>query len=285
MSYYGDDDADVDSPMFTRKAWVGIVVPLCVVAGIVLIALIFFYHRWHVRRNRTGILLDQQGRLALERDMQQRYSRGSGGGSRRVPSEYSNQFFIGPDGKTIYNRRRDPYVHLAVEGNDEEYNLAVQLNYNNHEPAPPVPRRYWLGPRIANRWAWAYTTSLVPAPGNSHAEGLDFYPPPPYEPRRNLSRSNSGDSIEMPGSDGREAEDGATAQEGVTVPAPAHVRHSSGSGSGSGLGSNPRPADPSPRYCPPVFSSLEETYEASLAAGSSLAPPSSTPSTAAASPP
>ncbi|KAL1903246.1 hypothetical protein Sste5346_000531 [Sporothrix stenoceras] len=294
MSYYGDDDADLESPMFSRKTWVGIVVPLCVVAGIVLIALIFFYRRRHVRQRRNGVSLNQQGRLALERDIEENYRLENSGGSRRGPADDSDQFQTGPNGESIYIGR---YYRR---------NGIIMVNDRGIIAAPRRPaganggRR---GPRTANRWAWARTTDLTPTSRN-RVEGLNELgeAPPPYEPPKKLSRPSSGDNTEM--AEHNEHEEGASVQEGVTVPAPAHIRHSSGSGSlapertrsidgdtiaatmstARTAATGDTAAEAAPRSRPESSGSLEGTV-ASLAAGSSLASSSSMPSTVATSPP
>ncbi|KIH88093.1 hypothetical protein SPBR_07653 [Sporothrix brasiliensis 5110] len=223
MSYYGDDDGDVQSPLFSQKTWIGVAVPLCVVAGIIFSSVFFLARRQRARRRRNGLSLNQQGRLALERDI------------------LEEGYGTGPHGTNETSERRDIRASQTGPGsNTQSIYLGRYFRTNNSTAAngrgiSAAPRRPGDGrrrPRTANRWAWAHTTGLANTTRDAHRmEGLNELgeAPPPYEAPKKATMTGSGE-------DGQHDERASVA-EGVSVPAPAHVRPRSGSGSGTGTGS------------------------------------------------
>lgn len=229
MSYYGDgdDDADLESPVFSRKTWVGIVVPLCVVAGIVLIALIFFYRRRRQRQRRNGVSLNQQGRLALERDI---LEDGYGGVySETSRSGVAQTSRAGPNNQSVYLGR-------YFRGSN---GVGIALGDRGMDASPRRASGGRGQPRTANRWAWAHTTDLTTTSREMHRmEGLNELgeAPPPYEAPKKLPKRRSSDDDAHHTEhehEHEEREDRASVEEGVTVPTHAHIRQSSGSASGS----------------------------------------------------
>ncbi|CAK7214054.1 hypothetical protein SBRCBS47491_002013 [Sporothrix bragantina] len=201
MSSYGDDpDDSLDNPLFTHKTWVGIVVPLCVVAGIVLAAALFFYRRRRVRQRRNGVSLNRQGRLALERDILQEE-----GGAGQSTVDHS-----------IYLGRYQP-GRISSSGGAGTRSGRRQ-------------------PRTANRWAWANTIDLASTTRTQHRmEGLNElgeapppYEPPPKLPKRHASTLGSSDEAVHP--DDEQQEEAGEGTDGVTAPARAYLRRGSGPG-------------------------------------------------------
>ncbi|CAK7207693.1 hypothetical protein SEUCBS139899_010504 [Sporothrix eucalyptigena] len=213
MSYFGDDGNDtVDNPLFTHKTWVGIVVPFCVVAGILLAAAVFFYRRRRLRQRRNGVSLNRQGRLALERDILQEEGGYGDDRPRQFPIDQHQGIYLGRYFRSSNSHAAD----LVVNGR--------------------APRRSSSGvtgtggrrqPRTANRWAWANTTDLsATTRGQDRMEGLNELgeAPPPYEPPPKKHNSTSGSNDEAVHLDDDHGEDG------VSSPERAYLRRASGSG-------------------------------------------------------
>ncbi|CAK7213280.1 hypothetical protein SCUCBS95973_001747 [Sporothrix curviconia] len=215
MSSYGDDSGNdsVDNPLFTHKTWVGIAVPLAIVAGIVVAAAVCFNRRRRIRQRRNGLSLNRQGRLALERDILQ--EEGAAGQSGVDHGIYLGRYHPGRGGGSSG-------VVPGTRGRQQ--------------------------PRTANRWAWANTTDLAATTRTSHRiEGLNElgeapppYEPPPKPPKKHNSTSGSSDeAVHLDDNDNDDDEQEQQQQHyergdaSITQPARAHLypRRESGSGS------------------------------------------------------
>ncbi|KJR81056.1 uncharacterized protein SPSK_05468 [Sporothrix schenckii 1099-18] len=245
MSYYGDDDGDVQSPLFSQKTWIGVAVPLCVVAGIIFASVFFLARRQRARRRRNGLSLNQQGRLALERDiLEEGYGTGPHGANETSERRDIRASQTGPESNT-------PNIYL---GRYFRTNNSAAANSRGISAAPRRPGDGRRGPRTANRWAWAHTTDLANTTRDAHRmEGLNELgeAPPPYEAPKKATMTGSGE-------DGQHDERASVA-EGVSVPAPAHVRPRSGSSPGTGSGTSTSAIAPNRSFEEGTMAAAEET--------------------------
>ncbi len=189
-----------DSSNMADQPWVPVLIPLVVIIGVsVLASTLAIVHRRH-SRSQAMYLRQQHGRQALERDLEERITRG----------------YRGPGTATAAEVADDSWVHLtSMTG-----------------PAHGRSSRA----RTANRWAWANNLALGRREEGLNELGEA---PPPYEQRSGSVHKIEATSVEMshlrPTMDGRavagSAERAARAAAGVlpsTPPAYTEGRSASG---------------------------------------------------------
>ncbi len=235
-----DDNADfVDDPVFSKKPWVGIGVPLIVVAIIAFSVLVFIIRRRRMRRRRNGLSLNQQGRLALERDfLEEGYGGGDGAGAagadsssnrRRMWHGYNVNARFSP-ASDLFGGRHEPLTILAESAYLPPGGRSASASAARSDAADRRTRRQQ--PRTANRWAWANSINLATLGGGGSSggvvrieEGLNELgeAPPPYEGRKTLPKVTEEEDEEAHEA---AAAGGSPRPVSVVAPTAAHLRGS-----------------------------------------------------------
>ncbi|EPE10059.1 phenylalanyl-trna beta subunit [Ophiostoma piceae UAMH 11346] len=203
------DDGDGDSgDLVSNKPWMGVAIPFSIVVAIIFCCVVVFYHRRNIKMQRNGLSLDQQGRMALQRDILP-----DGGTRPRMNGYYGSSSNYG---------FRDHRNYHGQEG----YYLPNTSGHQQHRSARETGGR--RQPRVVNRWAWTSTAErgIRNARTAAQPEGLDEHgqAPPPYmrydDPQDKMAAETRAveEHIEL-------------SSNMVLAPAPAHIRSGSGRGS------------------------------------------------------